>query len=147
LLIGQAGFSPRVGLLGFLGLALFCLDFPDQALVPSDGAIVEAQKLAHPPSLAASLSLSTRLLSLFGDNAVLGERVDQLVAVTTEQGFAHWGSVGTIFRGWVRITNRDVAEGLSFMRSGSAAFRAVGGSCGRPNITLSWPARGRSQAR
>jgi tetratricopeptide (TPR) repeat protein len=127
LLVGQAGFSPCVGLLGFLGLALFCLGFPDQALTRSDEAIAEAQRLGHPPSLAVSFTLGARLLSLVGDNAVLGEQVDQLVAVANEQGFAQWGSVGTMFRGWVKITNGDVAEGLSFMRSGSAAFRAIGG--------------------
>ena len=124
--VGQAGFSPRVGVLAFLGLALFCLGFPDQALARSDAAIAEARKLAHPPSLAVSLVLGAKLLSLVGDNAVLGEWVDQLVAVTTEQGFPHWGSQGTILRGWVKAKNGDVAEGISFMRSGSATYRATG---------------------
>jgi tetratricopeptide (TPR) repeat protein len=135
LLIGQAGFSPRAGLLGFLGLALFCLGFPDQALVRSGGAIAEAQRLAHPPSLAASLSLSARLLSLLGGNPVLGERVDELVAVTTEQGFAHWTSVGTIFRGWAKVANGDVAEGLPLMRSRSAGSRAAGAELWMPHYT------------
>jgi predicted ATPase len=125
-LVGQTGFGPRVGVLGFLGLALFCLGFPDQALAQNDAAIAEARKLAHPPSLAVSLSLGARLLSLVGNNAVSGEWVDQLVAVTTEQGFPHWGSVGTIVRGWVKAKNGDIAEGISFMRSGLAAFRAAG---------------------
>jgi class 3 adenylate cyclase/predicted ATPase len=124
--VGQAGFSPRVGVLAFLGLALFCLGFPDQALARSNAAIAEARKLAHPPSLAVSLALGARLLSLVGDNAVLSEWVDQLVAVTTEHGFPHWGSQGTVLRGWVKAKNGDVAEGISFMRSGSAAYRATG---------------------
>lgn len=82
-LVVQAGFDPRVGVLGFLGLALFCLGFPDQALARSSAAIAEARRLAHASSLAVSLSLGTRLFSLFGDNAALDEQVDQLVAVTT----------------------------------------------------------------
>jgi predicted ATPase len=125
-LVGQTGFDPRVGVLAYLSFALFCLGFPDQALARSDAAIAEARKLAHPPSLAVSLSLGARLLSLVGDNAVCGEWVDQLVAVTTEQGFPHWGSVGTIVRGWVKAQNGDVADGISLMRSGLAAFRATG---------------------
>jgi predicted ATPase len=123
---GQAGFGPRVGVLGYLGLALFCLGFPDQALARSDAAIAEARRLAHPPSLAVSLALGARLLSLVGDNAVLGELADQLVAVTTEQGFPQWGSLGMIFRGWVKVKNGDVAEGKSLLRSGSAALRTMG---------------------
>jgi predicted ATPase len=66
------------------------------------------------------------LLSFDGDNAVLGEWVDQLFAVSTEQGFRHLGAQGTIYRGWFKVKNGNVAEGMSLLRSGSAAFRATG---------------------
>jgi predicted ATPase len=59
-------------------------------------------------------------------NAVLGEWVDQLVTVTTEQSFPPWGALGTIYRGWFNVINGDVAEGISLLRSGSAAYRATG---------------------
>ena len=117
----------------FLGLVLFCLGFPDQALARSNAAIAEARRLGHPPSLAVSLSLGARLLSLVGDNAVCGEWGDQLVAVTTEQGFPHWRSQGTIYRGWVKVKDGDVAEGISFLRSGSAAYRATGAEMWMPH--------------
>jgi len=93
--------------------------------VRSNAAIAEARKLAHPPSLASSLSNGTTVLSLVGDNAALDELADQLVAVTTEQGFPFWRAQGTIVRGWVKVKNGDVAEGISLLRSGSAAFRAT----------------------
>ena len=73
-----------------------------------------------------SLTFGARLLSLVGDNAVLAEWADQLVAVATEQGFPYWRAVGTIYRGWVKVKNGDVAEGISLLRSGSAAYRATG---------------------
>jgi predicted ATPase len=88
--------------------------------------------LAHPPSLASSLFLGAILLSHVGGNAALGERVDQLVAVTTEQGFPLWRAAGTIFRGWVKIKKGDVAEGISLLRSGSAAYRATGAELWMP---------------
>jgi predicted ATPase len=72
------------------------------------------------------LHLGTRLLSLVGDDVALDEWVAQLVAVATEQGFPLWGALGTIFRGWVKVKNGDVAEGISLLRSGSAAYRATG---------------------
>jgi predicted ATPase len=101
-------------------------------LARSSAAIAEARKLAHPSSLASALSLGPILLSLVGDDAVLGEWADELVTVTTEQGFPHWRAVGTIYCGWVKVKKGDVAEGMSLLRSGSAAFRATGAETWTP---------------
>ncbi len=125
-LFHQIGSHTHVNAQGNLGNVLFCLGYPDQALERSSAAIAEARRLAHPPSLAGNLVIGIRLHLLVGDNAVLGERVDQLVAVTTEQGFPHWRAVETIFRGWVKVKNGEVATGISLLRSGSAASRANG---------------------
>jgi len=135
LLVDQAGFGPRVGVLGFLGLALFCLGFPDQALAQSNAAVAEARRLAHPPSLAVSLTLGARLLWLVGDDAALDGQAEQLVAVTTEQGFPYWRAVGDIFRGWAKAKNGDLTEGISLLRSGSTAFRATGAEVYVPHHT------------
>jgi class 3 adenylate cyclase/predicted ATPase len=132
-LVRQAGVHPHVPAQAFLGNVLFCLGYPDQALARSNAAIAEARRLAHPPSLAASLALGARLLSLVGDNAVLGEWVDQLVAVATEQGFPHWRSLGAIYRGWVKVKNGDLPEGILLLRSGSTASRAAGAELWMPH--------------
>jgi predicted ATPase len=124
----QAGLNPQNDSQAALGIVLFCLGYSDQALARSSAAIDEARRLAHPPSLASNLALGAALLSLVGDNAALGERADQLVAVTTEQGFPFWGAFGTILRGWVKVKNGDVAEGISLLRSGLTAVRATGGA-------------------
>jgi predicted ATPase len=63
-------------------------------------------------------------LTLVGEDAVLSEWVDELVAVAIEQPF--WIAVGTIYRGWLKAKNGDVAEGISLLRSGSAAYHATG---------------------
>jgi predicted ATPase len=128
----QAAVHPHVTAQAFLGIVLLCLGFPDQALARSSAAIAEARKLAHPSSLASALSLGPILLSLVGDDAVLGEWADELVTVTTEQGFPHWRAVGTIYCGWVKVKKGDVAEGMSLLRSGSAAFRATGAETWTP---------------
>jgi predicted ATPase len=126
LLIHETGTHPHVNSLAFLGNVLFCLGFPDRALARCSAAIAEARRLAHQPSLAASLNIGTRVLSLAGDDAALGERVAQLVALATEQGFSQWRAFGTIYGGWVKVKNGDVTEGLSLLRSGSAAYRSTG---------------------
>jgi class 3 adenylate cyclase/predicted ATPase len=122
----QAGFHPHVNSLAVLGIVLFCLGYPDQALERSSAAIAEARKLAHPPSSALSLTQRARLLSLAGDDAALDELADQLAAVATEQGFPVWRALGVIYRGWVKAQKGDVAEGISVLRSGLAAYRATG---------------------
>ena len=132
-LVHQTGIHPQVYSQAYLGIVLFCLGFPDQALAQSNAAIAEARRLAHPPSLAVSLAIGARLLSLVGDDAALDERADQLVAVATEQGFPHWRAQGTIYRGWVKVKNGDVAEGISLLRSGSAAYRATGAETWMPH--------------
>ena len=110
----------------FLGNVLFCLGYPDQALERSSAAIANARKLAHPSSLAGDLATGIRLRLLVGDNAAVGEWVDQLVTVTTEQGFPHWRAMETVCRGWLKVKNGDVEEGISLLRSGLATSLATG---------------------
>ena len=121
----QAGFHPHILSKAYLGIVLFCLGFPDEALARSSAAIAEARRLAHPPSLAGSLSLGTLLLSLLGNYAVVGEWAGQLDAMATEQGFPVWRAWGASFRGWVKVKNFDVTEGMSLLRSSLAAYRAA----------------------
>jgi tetratricopeptide (TPR) repeat protein len=48
-LVHQASIYPSVGAQGCLGVVLFCLGFPDQALAQHSAAIAEARRLVHPP--------------------------------------------------------------------------------------------------
>jgi len=131
----QTGSHPQVVAQGCLGIVLLCLGFPDQASARSRAAIAEARRLAHPPSLASILAVGAVPLTLVGEDAVLGEWVDELVAVAIEQPF--WIAVGTIYRGWLKAKNGDVAEGISLLRSGSAAYHATGAELWMPPfITL-----------
>jgi class 3 adenylate cyclase/predicted ATPase len=131
-LVHQTGSHPQVVSQGYLGIALFCLGFPEQALARSSATIAEARTLAHPPSLAASLAMGARLLSFDGDSAALDERADQLIAVATEQGFPLYRALGTIYRGWVKVSTGDVAEGIYLLRNGSTAYRTTGAESRMP---------------
>src|SRR6185437_418382 len=125
-LVHQIGTHPHVTSQAYLGLVLFCIGFPDRALVHSRAAIEKARSLRHPPSFAVSLSMGSRVVSLRGDTPTLDDWSDQLVAVTTEQGFPYYRALGTIYRGWVEVANGNVEEGISLLRSGSSASRATG---------------------
>jgi predicted ATPase len=134
-LVHQAGFHPHVDAQAALGIVLFCLGYSDQALEQSNAAIAEARRLAHPPSLAVSLNLGTLPLWVVGDNAALEGRADQLAVVASEQGFSSWRAMATICRGWVKVKNGDVTEGISLLRSGSVASRATGAEVWMPYHT------------
>jgi predicted ATPase len=131
-LVHQVGVHLQVACQAYLGIVLFYLGFPDQALTQSNAAIVEAQRLAHPPSLALSLSLGAGLLSFVGDDAALDDRADQLVALASKQGFPYRRVMGTIYRGWVKVKNGYVTEGISLLRRGLSAYRAFGAGVSMP---------------
>jgi predicted ATPase/DNA-binding winged helix-turn-helix (wHTH) protein len=124
-LVQQTGSHPLMTQ-AFLGLALFCLGFPDQAIARSLACIADARKLAHPTSLAVSLAIGALLLALSGDTVTLKKRADQLVAVATEQGLPFYHAWGAIFRGRAKVNDGDVMEGIALLRSGVAAYRATG---------------------
>jgi class 3 adenylate cyclase/predicted ATPase len=131
--VHQATSRPNIVSQAILGLVLSCLGYSDQALARSNSAIAEARRLAQPQSLAISLTLGARLLSLLGDDAVLAKWGDNLTALVTEQGFPFWGAMATIFRGWVKVKNGDVTDGMSLLQSGSAAYRATGSEAWTPH--------------
>jgi predicted ATPase len=101
-------------------------EYRGSASRPIRAAIAGARRLAHPPSLALSLGIGTILLWLHLDEAVLGERLDELAAVAAEHRFSLYSASGAILRGWVKVKKGDVAEGMSLLRSGSIAYRAIG---------------------
>jgi class 3 adenylate cyclase/predicted ATPase len=123
---GQTGSHPGVGARGQLGIALFCLGFPDQAAAQSSAAIAEAMTLGHAPSLAASLAMDARLLALCGNDAALDQRAGQLIALATEQGFPMYRALATIYRGLGKVRSGEVATGISLLRSGASAYSATG---------------------
>jgi predicted ATPase len=131
-LVRQTGVHPQLAAQAALGIVLFCLGFPEQALAHSNKAIAEARRLSHPPTLAMSLGIEALLLSIIGDDIGLEQRADSLVAVANDQGFPFYRATGAIFRGWVKAKNADVTEGLSLLHAGSSAYCATGATAWMP---------------
>ena len=131
---------PHVNSQAILGIDLFCLGFPEQALAQGGPAIAQARRLAHPQTLAVTLGIGAVLLSLVGDDAALDEWVDQLVAVTTEQDIPSWRALGTFHRGWVKVKNGDVTDGIFLLRTRWRLSALSGRSCLCPITSPSSPA-------
>ncbi len=134
--VDQVGFYPQGNAQACLAVVLLCLGYPEQALAQSNAAVAAARSLAHVHSLVSILALAAAPLALVGDPALLGDWADQLVAITTEQGFPCWCAIGTTYRGWVKVRNGDIAEGISLLRGGTAAFRVTGSELFAPFLVI-----------
>jgi class 3 adenylate cyclase/predicted ATPase len=134
LLVQQAAVHPQVTAQSFLGIVLFCLGYPDQALARHSAAIAEARSLAHPATLATALGMGAKLFPFDGDNAVLDEWVDEMVAITTDQDLPHWRAGATIYCGWLKIKTGNVTEGISLLFNGLTGLRVIGSEMWVPHF-------------
>ena len=115
-------------------VVLFCLGYPDQAMARVGAAIGEGCRLAHPASLATALGLAIKLLPFDGDNTVLNEWVDEMVATTADQGLAHWRAGTMIYHGWAKVKNDHVGEGISLLRNALTTYHATGAKVWVPHF-------------
>jgi class 3 adenylate cyclase/predicted ATPase len=132
LFIDQTGIDPLVMALAFLGLILACMGYVDQALARGSEAVEKARGVLHRPSLALSLAVKTRVAALLGEDRLVADSAQELLALTIEQGFPFWRAQGVIYRGWAKIRQGELEDGLSLLREGAAAYRATGAEVWTP---------------
>jgi predicted ATPase len=60
------------------------------------------------------------------DRSISTMRRATRAAMAIEQGFPYWRAQGTVYRGWVKVKNGNLTEGISLLRSGSSAYQATG---------------------
>ncbi|MGY4625394.1 ATP-binding protein [Bradyrhizobium sp. USDA 4486] len=118
--------NARVAMLSFLSLTCGLLGFADQARVQSSDALAEARDSSQPISLAFALSVACRLHFVLNDAGMVGQRADELVALTTEQRFAFFLAMGTSYRGWSLAEAGDPEAGVDLLRRGIEGFQASG---------------------
>ena len=107
---------------------LLCLGYVDQARLRRDEALAEARRLS-PYTLAFALCHAWS-----GDWAIEGVKsaqtmlrsADEILAISTEQGFPMCLGFGNIMRGWCLGTMGQAAEGIPLILEGLANFRATG---------------------
>src|SRR5207249_7410878 len=84
----------------YAAMTLWCLGSPAQALARAHDALALAHELSHPYSLAYALSTAAVVSQFRRDVLAVHEQAEATVALSTEQGFPFWASVGTSLRGW-----------------------------------------------
>ncbi|MBI3796152.1 MAG: hypothetical protein HY268_04170, partial [Deltaproteobacteria bacterium] len=118
------GLDPGVVCLSRVAGVWWQLGYPDQALKRSRAALTLAQELAHTHSLAFALSSASMHHLHRREWRVSQERAEALIALSREQGFAHFLTLGTIMRGGALIMQGQEEEGITQLRQVLAAERA-----------------------
>jgi DNA-binding winged helix-turn-helix (wHTH) protein/predicted ATPase len=113
---------------------LWVLGYPAQGLQRSHEALRLAREQAHPFTLAITLVTIVILQHMCRDGEPTLEHVQASLALSTEYGFPYLTTLGTVLQGWELTSVGQVAEGLTQMRQGLAALRAMGAEVLRPSM-------------
>jgi predicted ATPase len=126
--------APGVRCLAVVAHTLWCLGYPALALRRSQEALMLAQVLAHPYSLAVAQYWAVHLHHHRREVPAVQAQAEALLALATAQGFPLWAGVGTCLRGWTLVMQGQGEVGLAQIRQGLAAVEATGQTLARPHF-------------
>jgi predicted ATPase len=122
--------DPDVSALTTLALVLAGLGFPEQALRRSDEAILLAEKIGNPFSLAYAQGFGTVARQLLADTRGVRDLSQALVAIATERGVALFRGVARVLGAWARVVAGDAEEGIAALEQGLSDLGATGNQYG-----------------
>jgi predicted ATPase len=128
-----------------VALDLWSLGYPDQAQQRSQEALTLARELAHPMSLAFALLFAAFLHVFRREEQAAHELAEALIRLCTDQGNPHLLPYGTATQGWAVAEQEGGEEGITQIRQGLAALRALGAEINRPTL-LAWLAEAYQRA-
>ena len=127
------GQDPGMGCLVYAALTFWSLGYPDRALHLSHEAIALTQGVAHPFSLAFALNHAGRLHLLRREWQMVQERVEAVIALATEHGFAHFLISGAALRRRSALLGQgQVEEGIAQRYQSLSSSQTAGIGMGRP---------------
>jgi tetratricopeptide (TPR) repeat protein len=129
--------GPSAGTLFHLCRVLCCLGYPDQARARQRELLNEARGRPH---FALFLGLSGACFvnwCLRSDVDAALRTADELVSVSSEQGWAQGRAWGNLFRGWCIALMGDAAAAIPLLIEGLSVYRRLGISAGMPMFLTS----------
>jgi predicted ATPase len=130
----RRGYDPGVYAHTMEAWVLWMLGYPAQALQRSHEALALAHMSAHPFTLALTLVTIVILQHMRRAGEVTLEYVQASVSLSTEHGFPYLRAIGIVLQGWELTRVEQGTAGLTQMREGLAALRAMGAEILRPNM-------------
>ena len=128
------GADPGVACLSYAAWSLWMLGYPDQALKRIHEALILAQELSHPHSLAFAFIFAAYVHRFRREAQETQERADAAVTLCIEQRIAQWLAMGTILQGGALAEQGKREEGIAQMRQGMVAWRTTRAELGRPDF-------------
>jgi tetratricopeptide (TPR) repeat protein len=139
--VGGLSFEPYALAIAHLALTLACLGYIDQARSRLDEALSEARRLRHPFTLAHALSYAISLNRITRLPVV---HTEELLALSTEQGFPHFLGEAQIQRGASLIGLGQAREGVALLTQALAEQRLTGAVLDMP-VLFTWLAIGHAR--
>src|SRR5262245_620809 len=99
---------------------------PVQAAAAGEGAMVLAEQIAHPPTIAIALTWACALRYFERNARETGHMARRLINLATERDLPPWRVAGTIFDGWTRTESGEGAAGIAQIREGLLAAATTG---------------------
>jgi predicted ATPase len=128
------GQDPCVAARVYLGLALWRLGYPDQALVVTQQGLARAQQIAHPLTTAYAHCYAAWLHIDRREWDRVREHTEAMMAVSSEHGFPTWVAIGTVFLASAQLAEGRLAEAMNCAQQGLASWREIGAGCGTPGF-------------
>ena len=111
-----------------MGVALMLLlrGFPDQSQRHAEQALTLARALPHPPSLAHVLRLAGELHTIRHESVAAADLAADFLPLTVQHGSVVGTANATMLRGWARIMQRQITDGVEDVREGLRLWRQTG---------------------
>src|SRR5262249_25767992 len=126
------GESPGMRCLGMAAIMLWCLGYPEQAVLRIQEAQTLAQELAHPFSLGFAQHFAAFLHQRRREVPAVQAQAESILTLATTHGFPIWMGYGACWRGWALAMQGDGKAGLALLRQGLAALVAMGQALAQP---------------
>ena len=120
------GHDPAVTCLGYLGMTLWLLGYPEQAQVQSQNLRNLMQFMVHPSSQAYAHCLLAMQACIRHDAQKARDHAEEAIRLGQLHGLPSWTAMATALRGWTLIEQGQVAEGLAQLNEGTTVWRAIG---------------------
>ncbi len=120
------GYDLGVISLAFGAWALWFLGYLDKALKWCKESIDLARKTKHPHSLAFALVGGFEFHMFLRELQPLKEYNEELLPLSTEQGFVYWVAHSIFYQGWMQTLEGKIKEGIKQMHQGIRDMRATG---------------------
>jgi predicted ATPase len=121
------------GLLGrvCLGWQQLVQGYPSQGLQHSEAALRLAQEVAHPYTLASTLTCAAFVHLWRREVQPTRDQTETLSALATEQGFTLRAAHSALLHGWALVMQGEADGGLAQIRQALSAIRATGAMSGQ----------------